>query len=82
MNPFPSKSRPIPVNPQALAVARQLDEERRVKGTRVPMHGIPVLLKDNGYACAYEQATGHHRAPALFPADRGAAAGLARRLAR
>lgn len=37
----------IEVNPEALAIARALDEERRVKGPRGPLHGIPVLLKDN-----------------------------------
>lgn len=34
-------------NPEALAVARELDRERREKGPRGPLHGIPVLLKDN-----------------------------------
>jgi amidase len=35
------------INPNALAMARHLDEERRKKGARGPLHGIPVLLKDN-----------------------------------
>jgi amidase len=35
------------INPDALAIARALDEERRGKGARGPLHGIPVLLKDN-----------------------------------
>ena len=35
------------LNPDARAIARSLDEERRTKGTRGPLHGIPVLLKDN-----------------------------------
>lgn len=35
------------VNPNAAAAARMLDEERRKKGARGPLHGIPVLLKDN-----------------------------------
>jgi amidase len=34
-------------NPDALAIARSLDEERRARGARGPLHGIPVLLKDN-----------------------------------
>ncbi len=34
-------------NPEALAVAEALDRERREKGPRGPLHGIPVLLKDN-----------------------------------
>lgn len=35
------------INPDALAIARALDEERKAKGPRGPLHGIPVLLKDN-----------------------------------
>lgn len=37
----------IELNPDALAMARALDEERRRQGPRGPWHGIPVLLKDN-----------------------------------
>jgi amidase len=37
----------IEVNPDALAVAAELDKERKAKGPRGPMHGIPVLIKDN-----------------------------------
>jgi amidase len=35
------------VNPDAIAIARALDDERRATGARGPLHGIPVLLKDN-----------------------------------
>lgn len=35
------------LNPDALAIARELDAERRATGARGPLHGIPVLLKDN-----------------------------------
>jgi len=34
-------------NPDALAIAAALDRERRDKGVRGPLHGIPVVLKDN-----------------------------------
>lgn len=34
-------------NPDALAIADALDAERKKKGARGPMHGIPVLIKDN-----------------------------------
>jgi amidase len=34
-------------NPDAMAVARALDDERRRRGPRGPLHGIPALLKDN-----------------------------------
>jgi len=37
----------LELNPDADAIATQLDEERRAKGPRGPFHGIPVLLKDN-----------------------------------
>jgi amidase len=37
----------IEANPDALAIATALDRERRQKGPRGPLHGIPVLLKDN-----------------------------------
>jgi amidase len=37
----------LETNPDALAIAEGLDAERRAKGARGPLHGIPVLLKDN-----------------------------------
>ena len=37
----------IEMNPEALAIADDLDRERKAKGPRGPMHGIPVLIKDN-----------------------------------
>lgn len=37
----------IELNPDASAVARALDRERLAKGPRGPLHGIPVLIKDN-----------------------------------
>ncbi|MGY5880412.1 MAG: amidase [Candidatus Thorarchaeota archaeon] len=37
----------IEVNPDALKIADRLDAERKVYGPRGPMHGIPVVLKDN-----------------------------------
>ena len=35
------------INPNASADARALDVERKTRGPRGPLHGIPVLLKDN-----------------------------------
>jgi amidase len=43
----PSVNAVIYVNPNALRDARALDAERAAKGPRGPLHGIPVLLKDN-----------------------------------
>ena len=37
----------IEVNPDALGIADTLDAERRTKGPRGPLHGIPILIKDN-----------------------------------
>lgn len=37
----------IEENPDAEAIAAALDAERGAKGPRGPLHGIPVLLKDN-----------------------------------
>src|SRR5712691_11642244 len=37
----------ITLNPKALDAARVLDAERTSKGRRSPLHGIPVVLKDN-----------------------------------
>jgi amidase len=37
----------IEVNPEAVAIAEALDKERKEKGPRGPLHGIPVLIKDN-----------------------------------
>ena len=43
----PSLRAIIAVNPKALETARALDAERRSKGPRSLLHGIPVVLKDN-----------------------------------
>src|SRR5262249_13839510 len=37
----------IEVNPDALAIAKGLDDERRAGNVRGPLHGIPILVKDN-----------------------------------
>jgi amidase len=37
----------IEINPDAREIARSLDQERKTKGSRGPLHGIPVLIKDN-----------------------------------
>lgn len=37
----------LEINPDALFIAESLDVERAIKGSRGPLHGIPVLLKDN-----------------------------------
>jgi amidase len=37
----------IEINPEAVQLADALDFERHLKGSRGPMHGIPVFIKDN-----------------------------------
>ncbi len=37
----------IETNPEALAIAQQLDEERAAGNVRGPLHGIPIAVKDN-----------------------------------
>jgi amidase len=37
----------IQLNPDAMAIADALDQERKAKGIRGPLHGVPVLIKDN-----------------------------------
>lgn len=43
----PSINAVLEVNPDARALADALDEEFRRRGPRGPLHGIPVLVKDN-----------------------------------
>ncbi len=42
----------ISLNPHALSRAIELDKERQEKGPRSPLHGIPIIVKDN-----YDTAT-------------------------
>ena len=43
----PAVNAVIELNPEAAAIAEALDQERKGKGPRGPLHGIPVLIKDN-----------------------------------
>ena len=43
----PAVNSVIETNPDALAIAEALDKERKEKGPRGPLHGIPILIKDN-----------------------------------
>jgi amidase len=43
----PALNAVIEINPDALSIAAALDAERKAKGPRGPLHGIPVLIKDN-----------------------------------
>jgi amidase len=46
----------ITINPNALREAEALDRERAAKGPRGPLHGIPIIVKDN-YGTADMQTT-------------------------
>jgi amidase len=37
----------IEINPDAVSIAEQMDKERREKKIRGPLHGVPILIKDN-----------------------------------
>ena len=37
----------IDINPEARSIADDLDLERKTKGPRGPLHGVPILIKDN-----------------------------------
>ena len=43
----PAVNSVIEINPDARQIAELLDRERKEKGVRGPLHGIPVLIKDN-----------------------------------
>lgn len=43
----PAVNAVIELNPDAEAIADALDQERKAKGLRGPLHGVPVLIKDN-----------------------------------
>ena len=46
-NATPALNSVIAINPDAIAQARTLDAERRERGARGPLYGIPLLIKDN-----------------------------------
>jgi Asp-tRNA(Asn)/Glu-tRNA(Gln) amidotransferase A subunit family amidase len=61
----------IVINPKAVEIADALDEERRTRGPRGILHGIPVVVKDN-YATADMPTTGGTLALAGFETGRDA----------
>ena len=66
----PSLHAVMALNPDALKEARALDAERKAKGPRSPLHGIPVIVKDNyntartrgapAHGLARKPSTPHH----------------------
>lgn len=37
----------IEINPDAVSIAKQMDNERKARKNRGPLHGIPIVIKDN-----------------------------------
>jgi len=68
----PSLRAVLEVNPEALAIADALDAERKSKGPRGPLHGIPILLKDNIATADKMQTTAGSLALAGVPVPRDA----------
>jgi len=74
----PALNSVIELNPDALSIADALDAERKSKGSRGPLHGIPVLIKDNiGTADAMMTTAGSLALLGFTPAKDS---GVARRL--
>lgn len=57
----------IEVNPHAIEIARALDEERRTKGRRSPLHGIPIAVKDTVDVSDIHSAGGNEALKGTFP---------------
>ena len=74
----PTVNSVIELNRDALAIADALDAERKSKGSRGPLHGIPVLIKDNIGTADGMMTTAGSLALVGFtpPKDSGVARGL------
>ncbi len=62
----------IELNPDAQAIAAALDRERKEKGARSALHGLPILIKDNIDTADKMQTTGGSLAMAGTPAPKDA----------
>lgn len=62
----------VRVNPDALVQARSLDTERQRTGSRGPLHGVPIVVKDN-YNTDHMPTTGGSVALANFTPSENAA---------
>src|SRR5438552_3237149 len=74
----PTLNSVIELNPDALSISESLDRERKQKGARSPMHGIPVLIKDNIDTADRMQTTGGSLA--LVGSQSAQDSGVARKL--
>ncbi|CZT10686.1 uncharacterized protein RCO7_11636 [Rhynchosporium graminicola] len=68
----------LETNPDAIAIAKALDDEQALSGRRSPIHGIPILTKDNLVTLdSMEAAAG---STILLGAKLGVESGVARKL--
>jgi amidase len=68
-NDGPAINAVITYNEHALERARELDEERRRSGPRSPLHGIPVVLKDNIDTADMPTTAGSFMLKGSYPPD-------------
>ena len=59
----------IAINPNALKEAEKLDQERATKGPRGPLHGIPIILKDNYDTADMPTTAGSPALAGFVPSD-------------
>jgi amidase len=52
----------LETNPRALDIAAELDHERQTHGPRGPLHGVPILIKDNVETADHMMTTAGSRA--------------------
>ena len=65
----PNLNTVITLNPRASERARALDAERRSNGPRSPLHGIPIVLKDNIDTADLPTTAGSNLLAGSIPAD-------------
>ncbi|HZE14051.1 MAG TPA: amidase [Chthoniobacterales bacterium] len=68
----PALNSVIELNPDAVAIAEHLDDERKAGHVRGPLHGIPILIKDNIDTADQMQTSAGSRALVGQPARRDA----------
>ncbi len=61
----------IALNPDAVATARALDAERRATGARGPLHGVPLVIKDNYDMAGLPTTDGSIAMAEVMPPDDG-----------
>jgi amidase len=59
----------LQINPKAREIARALDDERRTKGLRSPVHGIPIAVKDSVDTTEMPTASGSLAFAGTYPAN-------------